>query len=432
MRAALAALALAAACAAPTTKVPQAPPAEPALYTALPAGDTAWSNRSLAALLATLVFEAEWGGRRAHLVRFEAPVRVALEGPGAQRHAGFLAGYFAYLRRHAGIDIALAPLGRMLVIGFVPGGDFRALLPGAACTLVPGDRAWADFAADPDRLGGRALIAARRVEAMTIFLPADAAPWRVRACLLEEIAQALGPINDLYGLGASIFNDDFAHLWPTRLDLLMLRVLYASEMRTGLAPTEAEARARAVLDRINPAGRRARDLPRPRLADGARWRRLIGQATAHGTAPGRRRALAADALALSEAAAPGSPWHCLSLTLLGRLLTPADPNAALVHLRRAESVCARAHGAGDVRLLRLRLSIAAALLALDRPAEALEAVAGLGPSLAAHGLDAGVAEVYALTGRASLALGRGAEAAAAARRAEAWEAYAFGTSAPAP
>ena len=256
------ALAVLAGCAAAPGPGPVAPPptgpAAEAFRADLPAGDTAWSNDSLAALFVTLVFEAEWGARRERLVRLEPPLTVALEGPGAEAHAPFLAEYLAYLRRHAGLDITRARGGAALTIRLVPGEAFRRLLPGAACTLVPGALDWARYAADPARLGGRALIAADRLAAVTIFVPGDAAPYRIRACLLEEIAQGLGPINDLYGLSDSIFNDDFAHLWPTRLDLMMLRLLHAPGMETGLSRAEAERHARAVLDQIGRASCRER------------------------------------------------------------------------------------------------------------------------------------------------------------------------------
>ena len=51
----------------------------------------------------------------------------------------------------------------------------------------------------------------RERQRVAVFLPADAAPQELRDCLHEEIAQALGPLNDLYRLPDSIFNDDNVH-----------------------------------------------------------------------------------------------------------------------------------------------------------------------------------------------------------------------------
>jgi hypothetical protein len=104
-----------------------------------------------------------------------------------------------------------------------------------------------------------------------VFIPDNAPPFQVRSCLLEEIPQAMGLVNDLYGLGSSAFNDDGAHVWPTKLDYLMLRVLYAPDMETGLTRSVVEARARSVLDRINPAGIGAPPLPPLHLSELGDW-----------------------------------------------------------------------------------------------------------------------------------------------------------------
>ncbi|MEL6479550.1 MAG: DUF2927 domain-containing protein [Pseudomonadota bacterium] len=256
---ALALAVLVAAC-APERQIPLATaplPAAPELAGTVPAGHTAYDNASLAALFARLTHGLEWGPSRPNLVRFEGPVRVALTGPGSAAYTGFLDGYLSLLRGRARIDLARRIEAANLHIRFVEGPRFRRLLPTISCLLAPGDLSWSRFAADPDRHGGRALQEARRVSAMTIFIPQTAPPYLIRSCLIEEVAQALGPANDLYGLGPSIFNDDAAHIWPTALDLLMLRVLYDPALRTGLTRAETERRAREVLARINPQGQGA-------------------------------------------------------------------------------------------------------------------------------------------------------------------------------
>jgi len=422
-------LALMLAACAGTGVAPQPPgtqPAYPAFGRALPAGHTAYDNASLAALFARLTFDTEWGGRRARLARYEAPVRVGLEGPGSAAYAGFLARYTAYLRRHAGVRIATGDQGATLHIRFVDGARFRRVLPAAACVLVPGDIGWEAYAARPDALGGDALVAMETIAETTVFLPQSAPPHAVRTCLLEEIAQALGPINDLYGLGPSIFNDDFAHLWPTRLDLLMLRVLYAPELRSGLSRTEAEAAARAVLGRENPAGRSAPALRVSEPAAAAEWRALQDGIVTRAARPAAQRARAARALALAEAAMPGTPQHCQSLITLGRVLSRAEPEAAIARLDEAAAICRAAHGADDIRLTWARLEAAAAWRALNRPDRVLEATEGLEAPLAGLGQEERLAALYALRAEAYLAENRGAMAAEARRLARGWGAYAFG------
>lgn len=44
-----------------------------------------------------------------------------------------------------------------------------------------------------------------------MFIPNDTSAQEIRDCLNEELAQALGPLNDLYRLSDSVFNDDNMH-----------------------------------------------------------------------------------------------------------------------------------------------------------------------------------------------------------------------------
>jgi len=401
-------------------------PDVPVLYRGLPAGDTRYANDSLAELLATLTHETEWGGRRPHLVRYEEPVTVGIDGPGAGRYRRFLEDYFAYLRRNAQVDIRTGEVGRNLFIRFVPGGQFRRLLPAAACVLVSGDTDWSRYAAAPDRVGGIALLRAERIERMTIFLPDSAVPYRVRSCLLEEIAQALGPVNDLYGLGPSIFNDDFAHLWPTALDLMMLRVLYDRTLATGLDRAETVRRARAVLDRVNPAGRSARPLPPLEPRGTVAWRKRVERVVSRSISGAERMAEARAALDLAEARFPNTAQHCHSLILLGRVLSRVAPAEALDLFERALAVCRGAHGPGDVRLARIRLEIGGARLAFDQPRLAAEATRGIEGPLADHGLDERLAALYALRADAYARAGDPRLAAEATALSEAWARYALG------
>lgn len=60
------------------------------------------------------------------------------------------------------------------------------------------------------------------------------------ACYQEEIAQGLGLANDSPSARPSIFNDDEEFALLTRMDEMMLRILYDDRLRPGM--TEAEAR----------------------------------------------------------------------------------------------------------------------------------------------------------------------------------------------
>lgn len=411
----------------PPVAQPAAPPSFPRLGSALPAGHTRYDNASLAKLFAVMTHEMEGRAQRPHLVRYEGPVSVGVEGPGAERFNEFLDRYLAQLRRNAGIAIARGPAPYNLHVRFIDGQRFEATVPAAVCVIAGGDLGWEDFAADPLRANAWAVAGDTRIDRMTIFIPDDAPPHLARNCLLEEIPQALGMSNDLYGLGMSSFNDDGAHLWPTKLDYLMLRVLYAPEMATGLDRRETESRALGVLNRINPAGLSAPPLPLLRRNALDHWSMLIGRVFSRESTRSERLDDIDKALVLVEAQAPMSTQHCHTLVTAGRVLSRDDPARALQLLDVARQVCDVAHGASDIRHARIRLESACALSWLDRHDEVIATAEAVWPVLAAHAQDERLAKLYTLQSDALEAIEPGSARAASARElAAAWNAYAFG------
>ena len=402
-------------------------PAFPRLGAALPAGHTGFGNASLARLFTSLSHDMEWGARRRHLVRYEGPISVALEGPGAERHFAFIDGFLGQLVRNSGVAIARDAGPANLHIRLVGGARFDALLPTAFCVVAQGDVSWDVFAADPSHHGARALLAAERIAQMTIFIPQTALPYLVRNCLLEEIPQTLGLANDLYGLGPSIFNDDAAHLWPTKLDYLMLRVLYAPEMATGLDRRETERRALGVLDRINPAGISAPPLPLLRQRSLGDWPDLIQKVFSRAASEREVRDYAQKALTIVEAYAPMSAQHCHTLITAGRVLSRPEPERALHLFDLARRVCDNAHGISDIRHARIELESACALLRLGRFDEVIAVTEAIWPVLAAHGQDERLAALYTMQSEALEATEPGsARAASVGRLADEWNAYALG------
>ncbi|HSF95150.1 MAG TPA: DUF2927 domain-containing protein [Thermohalobaculum sp.] len=406
---------------------PAALPGFPHLGTALPAGHTSYDNGDLARLFTVMSHEMEGGARRAHLTRFETPVSIGLEGPGAEDVGEFLDRYLAQLRENAGIRISRGPAPNNLHVRFVDGERFENTLPAAVCVIAPGNVAWDDFVRDPLKSTTRALARSRRIDAMTIFIPDNVRPHEARNCLLEEVPQALGLTNDLYGLGMSSFNDDAAHLWPTKLDYLMLRLLYAGAMETGLDRRETELRARSILEGINPQGRAAPPLPRLRRATLDRWSQLIGRVFSRESTESGRMTDIGKALVLIEAKAPNSPQHCHTLVTAGRVLSRPAPERALVMLDAAARVCDAAHGPSDIRHARIRLEAACASLRLGRYAAVIADAEALWPVLAAHGQDERLAALYSMQSDALDATEPDSSRAAAARElADDWNAYAVG------
>lgn len=404
-------------------------PAEPTLNVKVPFGTTRYSNASLADLFTRLSHDLEWGGRRPGLVRLEAPISVGMTGCCTSEHAPFLDSFLAQMRARMGIAISRRTAPHNLIVNLVPGSDFRARVPAHLCVVAPGRLPWSRFRESPERFGTRAFEERRNVSAMSVYIPDTAAPYLIRRCLIEEVTQALGLANDLNGLGDTIFNDDGAHIWPTALDYLMLRTLYAAELRTGLNRQETTTRARQVLDRIHPDGATAPPLAPLHIRQMADWSEALGDAFDLSRSKSAREESAKFMLTLARQRLPDSVYHCRALVVAARL-TSEPEHRRLAILNRAESVCRRAHGPEDPRLDLIALSQARALFRLGRISEAYGISQRLEPRLAAHGQAERLVALFALQAAALNAIQQPESSVAVRRKAVAWAQYALGRNHP--
>ncbi|MFN6977779.1 MAG: DUF2927 domain-containing protein, partial [Gemmobacter sp.] len=372
---ALTALSLAA-CAAPVTEVPQRravagdplPPMRSFAAARAPAPER--SNADIARDFLTLHFEMESGRKLDRLTRFEGPVRVRLTGSVPPEAAADLARLIARLRAEAGIDIAAARPGEAagITVDFLPRATMQALVPQAACFVVPRVSTWAEFRAA--RRSAQTDWADLRVrDEVAIFIPADVAPQEVRDCLHEELAQALGPLNDLYHLSDSVFNDDNFHTVLTGFDMLVLRATYAPELRSGMSRAEVAAALPGLLARLNPGGigrgSRGDPGPTPRA-----WTQAIETALGPRTPSGLRREAARRALALAEAAGWQDNRRAFSHFAVARLSLAAEVEAAVLHFAAAARLYRTLPG-GAIHGAHVDMQMAAFALSSGQADEAL-------------------------------------------------------------
>ncbi|MEM7500002.1 MAG: DUF2927 domain-containing protein [Pseudomonadota bacterium] len=416
-------------------------PAAEGWRSAVPWGSAVWEHQSLAALFRRLATGFEDGGARAGVLRLAEPVRIGVSGPGADAYRGFAAAYATLLARETGIDIAQAPQGSSgnLSVQLVVAESAR-LPPGARCLHLPRRIAWRDYRGAAARFQAEARETAGTVEAATVFIAAGLPPAAIRSCILEEIPQAMGLGNDVPLLGPTIFNDDGAHLWPTGLDLLMLRLLYAPEIVPGMAPVEAEKAAGRALRRQTPGSVAGPTLPLPPRGTSLRFARALAAADKLSGRPSGRstneeiRAVLGNLRTAAPASGPGAAQARCTIGLLTHRLAGSGGTAA-DRLALTASDCRAAEATswpGPVpsrrppgpRTLRLAIAEAEALLAAGRPADALTLLDRTAPGLAALGNDAGLAQLHRLRSAALSDMGR--NAAPARALADAWARYALG------
>ncbi|MGR3377294.1 DUF2927 domain-containing protein [Salipiger abyssi] len=252
------------------------------------------SNADLARDFLDLAFSLESGRALPAFTRFEGPITLRVTGSPPAALAPDLNRLLHRLRSEAQIDIrqVSGPQANITLVA-IPRAEIRRHLPQAACFVVPNVSSLREYLS-ARRSSAVSWTRVARRETLAIFLPADAAPQEVRDCLHEEIAQALGPLNDLYRLADSVFNDDNVHTVLTGFDMTVLRAYYDPSLRSGMSRHDVAARLPAILARVNPQGETlpARDLPAtPRV-----WIDAIQTALGPGASPAERRAAATRAL----------------------------------------------------------------------------------------------------------------------------------------
>lgn len=280
-----------------------------------------------------LSFRLETGRPLVAFSRFEGPMTVALAGDVPPTARTDLADLLARLRSEAGLALAMAPTGTeaAITIEFLPRRKLQSRARDAACFVAPRVSSFAAY-----RRAGAAQLDwtdyARRTQA-TIFIPSDTGPQEVRDCLHEELAQTLGPLNDLFRLPDSVFNDDNIEGVLTGFDMLILRATYAPELTPGMSESEVAARLPAIFARLNPAGARAGSpaAPTPRA-----FRDAISRALGPGNTPAGRRHAARQALDMAQGWQDGRTGF--AWLTVGRVAGPEDRELAQAAFANASAI----------------------------------------------------------------------------------------------
>lgn len=249
---------------APQADVTMSRPAEVAGGLALPAmqafagapgAAVQRGNSEIAADFLDLEFRMESGRALPRFTRFEGPITVRLTGDVPATAPGDLSRVIGRFRSEAGIDVSpvAATSDASVTIEFLPRNAMRRAVANATCFVVPNVASMAEYKS----LRGTAAVDWANLTTRTraaIFVPSDTNPQEVRDCLHEELAQAMGPLNDLYRLQDSVFNDDNFNTVLTGFDMLILRAHYSPELASGMNEAQVAAKLPALLARLHPAG----------------------------------------------------------------------------------------------------------------------------------------------------------------------------------
>lgn len=368
------------------------------------------SGSSLTRDFMDLTFAMESGQELGTFSRFEGPVTVAVRGNAPSTVANDLARLIGRLRNEAGIDISATTARATITVEFASRSELRRLAPTAACFVVPNVSSLAEYR----RLRGSDKVdwaAVSRRESAAIFIPAETSPQEVRDCLHEELAQALGPLNDLYRLPDSVFNDDNFHSVLTAFDMDILRMTYSSTLASGMSQDEVAARlgASTAVSAGNPPA----------------WTQAIETALGKNGSLSTRKAAAERALAIAMTAGWRDGRLAFSYFAVGRLLAGSEPEQALDAFDRAADLYARMLG-GELQLAHIDMQLAAMALAGGLSEEAIRLSDRAMPAVRRHENAALQATLMLIKAEALENLGNPAAAAALRIDSEAWARYGFG------
>ncbi len=389
---------------------------------------TSRANAQLAADFLELSFQMESGRRLPQFTRFEGPVTIAVRGAAPASLSGDLSRLVSRLRSEAGIDISLSKPGNpapSITVQIVPKRELQRLVPQAACFVVPNVSSWGEFRkARRSRAVDWAALSERRQVA--VFMPGDVSPQEVRDCLHEEIAQALGPLNDLYRLPDSVFNDDNFHTVLTGFDMLMLRVYYDPSLHSGMEQSQVAARLPAILNRVNPAGNRGRGGyadPTPRA-----WIDAIETALGPKGRPAARLQAAKQAVTISKSRGWSDNRAAFALYALGRLSLSAEPELSLASFLEASRLY-RANPETQIQAAHVAMQLAAFSLSAGQADGTIGLIDEVLPAVRRAENAALLSTLLLLKAEAYELMGRSSEANAVRTEALGWARYGFGSDA---
>lgn len=425
---------LAACVPAPSAEVTKGNPDRAAIGASLPplqgfsapvAAHAARSNAEIAGDFLDLSFRMESGRQLHSFSRFEGPVTVRMTGDIPATAGADLSLVLARLRSEAGIDISMASGGSASVtVEFVPRAQMHRVVPTAACFVVPRVTSFAEYKARRNTPDVDWTTLTRR-EQVAIFVPSDTSPQEVRDCLHEETAQALGPLNDLYRLPDSVFNDDNFHTVLTGFDMLILRAYYDPALQVGMNEAEVGKRLPAILARLNPAGggvggvAAGRATPRP-------WITAVEQAFGPRGTPASRAAAADRMLTIAAAQGWTDGRLAFSHFAVGRLNVTRDPERALKGFTEAGRIYRNLPGA-QIHAAHVDMQLAAFALSSGRNDEAVQLADRALPAIRRAQNAALLATVLMIKSEAHSNLGQPAEARAARLDSLGWARYGFGS-----
>ncbi|MCG3266352.1 DUF2927 domain-containing protein [Yoonia sp. I 8.24] len=381
-------------------------------------------NSEIAGDFLDLAFQMETGQALPVLTRFKETITVRTAGNFPSYMDRDLDQLLVRLRNEARIDISRSNAANAsIVIEIISPAQMRRAAPNAACFVVPRVQSWAELQRSR-RNGALDWTTLTQREHAAIFIPAGIPPQEARDCMHEELAQALGPLNDLYRLPDSVYNDDNIHAVLTGFDMLILRAFYDDQLQNGMTRAQAASRIPGILARINPAGQRGGGSVEP--ATPRSWKSAMETALGGQGSLSSRRAAAARAIDIGGQVGWSGAREGFAYYAYGRLQISNDASQALYAFNAANQAYSQ-NRIMDIHAAHVAVQLAAATLIARDPQTTIRIVDQAIPAAQRHENAALLAQLMMFKAEA-LDLQGNTEAGAALRLDSlAWGRYGFGS-----
>ena len=330
------------------------------------------SNNDLSLDFIELSFRMESGKELPVFTRFEGPVTVRVIGAPPPTLGPDLTALLNRLRQEARIDISpTSGTNANITVEAVSRRTISKVLPQAACFVAPNVSSLDEYK-KVRRTAQTNWSLLKTRSRVSIFIPNDASPQEVRDCLHEELAQALGPLNDLYRLPDSVFNDDNVHTVLTGFDMTILRAYYDPALRSGMTRGQVANALPGILARINPGGTstKARFLTRTPRA----WNAAVQGALGPGRSSGQRQDAAYSAIKIAQSLGWQDHRRAFAHYAMGRALQSGDAEAAHEQYKMSDLFYARTPGT-DLHRAYVATQLGAYSVSKGQGAEALRLIA---------------------------------------------------------
>ena len=382
------------------------------------------ANSDIARDFLDLSFQLESGSALPLFTRFESPITVRVTGAAPATLLPDLDRLMRRLRSEAGVNISRVSDGvANITIEAVSRRDIHRLQPSAACFVVPNVSSLKEY-----RSIGRGRRAGwgdmRKRTRLAIFIPNDVSPQETRDCLHEELAQSLGPLNDLYRLPDSIYNDDNMQTILTGFDMLILRTTYQPELQSGMTRQQVASQLPTILSRLNPRGDRLS--PRHAKTTPRAWIEAIETALGPGASQAKRMRAANKALAIATSEGWFDQRLGFSHYTLGRLAKNTNPALSMQHFSAAMKAYQQTPGTG-IHQANTATQLAAWAIRAGQPDVALKLVLPYVDTAKRHEDASLLANLMLLRAEALEMMGNKDKAQALRLDSLGWARYGFGT-----